>query len=200
MSLPTPSEEQELHERILKKDESLATAEAFAVFVDPITARLCRSLNRSKEEVWDAVVDVIHSYVARPERYLPQKGRLSTYLREAAKKKLFDRYRSQVARSRREREFGTVFELRARAPNESLEVTVEARLAVRRIDQAGLSEQDRDAIGLILQGEGSTRILAKAMGLPPMPEQDRRREVKRNRDRLIKTLRRIGKEDRDDES
>ncbi|WP_141326354.1 RNA polymerase sigma factor [Myxococcus sp. AB025B] len=200
MSLPTPSEEQELHERILKKDESLATAEVFEVFVDPITVHLCRDLNRTKEEAWDAVVDVIYAYLAHPERYVPQKSRLSTYLREAAKKKLTDRYRSRVARTHREQDYGTVFELRTRAPNESLEVTVEARLAVRRIDHARLPERDRVFLGLVLQGEGSTRVLAQAMGLPPMSDEDRKRRVKRNRDRLMKWLRRFGKEDRDDES
>ncbi|MCP3064884.1 sigma-70 family RNA polymerase sigma factor [Myxococcus sp. K38C18041901] len=199
MSLPTPTEEQELHQRVLK-GESLAPKDVFTVFVDPITARLCRDPRQSKEQAWDAVIDVIYAYLAHPERYIPERSRLSTYLSEAAKKKLFDGYRSREARTRREREFGTVFELCARAPKESLEVTVEARLAVRRIDHARLPERDRVFIGLVLQGEGSTHVLARAMGLPPMPDKDRKREVKRNRDRLVKWLRRFGKEDRDDES
>ncbi|MBZ4414708.1 sigma-70 family RNA polymerase sigma factor [Myxococcus sp. XM-1-1-1] len=199
MRLPTPTEEQELHERVLK-DESLAHKEVFEVFVDPITARLCRNPIYSKEQAWDAVIDVIYDYLDHPERFVPQRGRLSTYLAAAAKKNLTDRYRSREASNRRDQEFGAVFELRARAPKESLEVTVEARLAVRRIENEGVPERDQVLIGLILQGERSTRVLAQAIGLPPMSDEDRKREVKRNRDRVMKRLERFGKEDRDDES
>ncbi|MBZ4423221.1 RNA polymerase sigma factor [Myxococcus sp. RHSTA-1-4] len=199
MSFPTQAEELALHERVLKKDP-VAPVEVFQVFMDPILAALGRKDRREREEAYDAIIDVLYSYLNSPERYTAQKGRLSTYLTQAARNRLMDQYRSAEARHRREQEFGKVFELGARSPKESLELSVEARRAVLRLEQSGLQKEDRAMLGLVLQGERSTVVLAEAIGLGSMPEDDRQREVKRHRDRLMKRLARLGKEDPDDES
>jgi len=169
----------------------------FRVYLDPLIQTLCRIRRLSREEARDALVDVVLSYLTHPGRFDPRKGRLHSYLTQAAVKKTTDTYRREEARQRREQKFGGVFELLARTPNDSLEITVEARLFMERIDRAGLPEKDRAFLKLVLQGERSTHILAEAIGLPPAPEADHRREVKRHRDRLMKFLGRLGKEDRD---
>ncbi|NTX38679.1 sigma-70 family RNA polymerase sigma factor [Myxococcus sp. CA051A] len=194
MSFPSQAEEQALHERVLKKNESLASQDVFRVFMAPITRVLCRNRRKTKEEAHDAVCDVLMEYLENPERYLAHKSKLSSYLTRNAEMQVRDMYRSQEARQRREREFGEAIELRATAPNRSLEIIVEARHLVGQLEQA-IQEQDRAALGLILQGERSTDALAKAMNLPQLSEKELRREVKRNRDRLMKTLGRIGKEE-----
>ncbi|MCE9672620.1 sigma-70 family RNA polymerase sigma factor [Myxococcus stipitatus] len=196
MSFPTQAEEQALHERILA-GQSLAHRDVFRVFMDPIIDILCKRRGQSREDAYDATIDVIYSYLRAPARYDPTRGPLHNYLTQAAVKKTLDRFRSNEARQRREQEFGDVFELRARTPKESMEITVEARLAVDRIEQQELQEMDRTFLKLYLQGERSTHILATAMGLPQGSEMDQRREVKRHRDRLLKFLGRLGKEDRD---
>lgn len=199
MSFPTQAEEQALHERVLRKDP-VAPPDVFRVFMDPIVAALAKHGRYEREDAYDSVIDVLYSYLNNPERYVAQKGRLSTYLTEAAKKRARDRYRSTEARQRREQEFGRVFELGARSPKDSLEISVEARRAVIRLEQSALGEEDRALLGLVLQGERSTLVMAEAIGLASLPEDDRRREVKRHRDRLMKWLARFGKEDPDDES
>ncbi|NMO17427.1 sigma-70 family RNA polymerase sigma factor [Pyxidicoccus fallax] len=199
MSFPTQEEELALHERVLKRDP-VAPTDVFQVFMDPILSALGRKEGREREDAYDSIIDVLFSYLANPERYLSQKGRLSTYLTQAAKKRLLDRYRSTEARQRREQEFGDAFELGARSPNDALEISVEARRAVVRLEQSALGEGDRALLGLVLQGERSTLVMAEAIGLASLPEDDRRREVKRHRDRLMKWLARLGKEDSDDES
>ncbi|WP_163865060.1 RNA polymerase sigma factor [Myxococcus eversor] len=194
MRFPSQAEEQALHERVLKKNESLASEDVFRVFMDPIIGVLRSNPGRTKDEAHDAACDVLLEYLEHPERYQAHRSRLSTYLMRAAAMQALDMYRSQVARERREREFGGVIELRATAPNESLEIIVEARHLVGRLEQA-MQEKDQAVLGLILQGERSTHALAKAMNLPPQSEKDLRREVKRNRDRLMKILGRFGKEE-----
>lgn len=77
---------------------------------------------------------------------------------------------------------------------------MEARRALERLEKLNSSKEERAFLGLILQGERSTRRLAEALGLGPMSEMDLRREVKRRRDRLMKRLERLGKEDSDVES
>jgi RNA polymerase sigma-70 factor (ECF subfamily) len=121
-------------------------------------------------------------------------------LTHVAKKRAVDRHRSTAARIQREKNFADVFELRARAPNEVLEVSVEARRVMERLIHSRLDPKDRELLQLILLGERSTRRLAEALGLGPMPEDELRREVKRHRDRLMKLLERLGKEEPDDKS
>ncbi|MCP3169581.1 RNA polymerase sigma factor [Myxococcus qinghaiensis] len=195
MRFPSQAEEQALHERVLKKNEALASQDVFRVFMDPITRVLCRSRRRPEDdEAYDAVCDVLMEYLENPERYQAHRSRLSSYLTRNAEMQARDTHRAREARQRREREFGEVIELRATAPNRSLEINVEVGHLMGRLEQA-IQERDRAAFGLILQGERSTDALAKAMNLPTLPEKELRREVKRNRDRLMKTLGRIGKEE-----
>jgi RNA polymerase sigma-70 factor (ECF subfamily) len=199
MGFPTPEEELALHERVLRRDP-VASADVFRAFMDPIVAALSRKRGRPPDDVYDSAIDVLVSYLRNPERFIAQKGRLSTYLTQAARKRALDRHRSTEARRRREQEFGGVFELRARSPKESLEISVEARLAVGRLERSKLPENDRALLRLVLQGERSTRAMAEAIGMGSLPEDDCKREVKRHRDRLMKRLARFGKEGSDVES
>lgn len=199
MSFPTLAEELELHERVLRRDP-VAPPEVFRVFMDPILGALGKKRGHPPEDIYDSVIDVLISYLRNPERFVAQKGRLSTYLTQAAKKRALDRHRSAAARHRREEEFGSTFELRARSPKETLEISVEARLAVGRIERSELSKGDRALLSLVLQGERSTHTLAEAIDLTSLPEDDIRREVKRRRDRLMKWLARLEKEGSDVES
>jgi RNA polymerase sigma-70 factor (ECF subfamily) len=196
MSFPTLAEELALHERVLRR-ESVASVDVFRVFMDPIVAALNRKRGRPPDDVYDSVIDVLVSYLRNPERFIAQKGRLSTYLTQAAKKRVQDRHRSAEARRRREQEFGGAFELRTMSPKEALEIHVEARLAVGRLEHSKLPERDRALLKLVLQGERSTRVMAKAIGMDSLPEDDLKREVKRHRDRLMKRLARFGKESSD---
>ncbi|MBU8898330.1 sigma-70 family RNA polymerase sigma factor [Corallococcus sp. H22C18031201] len=196
MSFPSQPEEQALHERVLARD-SLAWEDVFKVFMDPIIAGLSKRPGQSQEDARDATIDVIYEYLNDPERYVPDKARLHIYLAQAARKRTVDRYRSNAARHRREQEYGGVFELRAMPPKDSLEITVEARRMADRLAQQPLTETDHHVIKLVMEGERSTHVLAEAMGLPESEETVRRREVKRNRDRLMKVLGRLRKEDSD---
>lgn len=199
MRFPSRAEELELHERILQK-EPVASADAFQAFMEPISKVLQDETGCSTDDAHDSALDALLSYLRQPERYELARARLSTYLTQAAKKKAMDRRRSSEARTRREVEFAGVFELQARTPKEVLEVSVEARLAVERLDSARLNARERDFLRLVLQGERSTRNLAEVLDLASLPEDALRKEVKRHRDRLMKVLERLGREEPDDES
>jgi RNA polymerase sigma-70 factor, ECF subfamily len=196
MSFPSQAEELALHERVLQNDP-VAPVDVFRAFMEPILRVLCSEMGCSREDAHDSAIDVVISYLNNPERYDRHRARLSTYLTQSAKNRAMDRRRSTAARTRREQEFATVVELQARSPKEILEISVETRLAVERLDDSRLSERDREFLRLILQGERSTRRLAEVLGLPSLPKEDLQREVKRRRDRLMKWLERLGKEDSD---
>jgi len=199
MSFPTQAEALSLHERALQRDP-VVSVDVFQAFMGPLQGILNRKRGCTREDARDSAIDAVISYLDHPERYDPQRAPLSTYLTQAAKNQLMDRQRSAGARTRREQEFATDFELQARSPKEAMEISMEARHALEQLEQLHFSEEERVFLGLILQGERSTRRLAEALGLGSLSELDLRREVKRRRDRLMKRLERLGKEDSDVES
>jgi RNA polymerase sigma-70 factor (ECF subfamily) len=200
MSFPSRAHELKLHERVLQGDP-VVPVDIYRAFMPPILKILESEMSCNPEDAHDSAIDAVLSYLRTPERYDPHRARLSTYLTQAAKKRAMDRRRSTEARSRREHDFAGVVEVQARPPKEVLEKFVEARLAAQRLDGLGLDEREREFLRLVIQGERSTGMLAKVLGLDSLPEDEQRREVKRHRDRLMKMLERLGKkEDPDDES
>lgn len=199
MSFPTQVEALSLHERLLQGDP-VASAEVLQAFMDPILRVLARMPGCTPEDAYDSAIDAVFSYLRNPQRYAPRRAHLSTYLTRAARNRLMDRQRSMGAQRRREQEFAIVFELQARAPNVAMEISMEARGVVERLEHSSLGEAERAFLGLILQGERSTRRLAEALRLEPLPELELRRAVKRARDRLMKWLERLGKEEPDVET
>jgi RNA polymerase sigma-70 factor (ECF subfamily) len=199
MSFPTQADELSLHERVLQR-EAVAPVDVCQSFVDPIAKILESEKACSQEDAYDSAIDAVFSYLRHPERYDRGKARLATYLTQAAKKRAIDRHRSTEARTRREQKFADVFELQVRTPKERLETFVEVSIAVERLDGSKINEKELELLREVFQGERSTRRLAEILGLASLPEDEMRREVKRHRDRLMKALERLGKEDPDDES
>ncbi len=199
MRVPTQEEALSLHERLLQGDP-VVEPEVFQAFMEPILRALTRTAGCTREEARDPAIDAVMAYVRDPGRYDPKGASLLTWLTQAARYRLIDGQRSMGATRRREREFALVFELQARSPYVAMEISMEARDVVKRIEQSRLGEAERAFLGLILQGERSTRRLAEALGLGHLPELDLRREVKRRRDRLMKWLKRLGKEEPDVET
>ncbi|MCY1022124.1 RNA polymerase sigma factor [Pyxidicoccus sp. MSG2] len=195
MSFPSQSEEEALHERLLSGDP-VASSDVMKAFMDPILAMLggSRLTGLQRDEVYDSIIDVLFAYTEDPKRFIPGKGRLRSYLTEAARKRLADRRRSRESRERREQKFGVAVELGARSPKEVMETSVEARETMERLEKKSLSQRDLTLLRLYLEGEGSTRAVGEALGLPPMPEAELRQAVKRHWDRFKKTLARTGEE------
>ena len=92
----------------------------------------------------------------------------------------------------REKAYAADVELRAANPKERMDEAVEVREAWRKVEDQVPSERDRRALRLILAGERSTGKLAEALELSDLPLTERRHAVKRHRDRLLKTLQRLG--------
>ncbi|QRN97338.1 sigma-70 family RNA polymerase sigma factor [Archangium violaceum] len=200
MRNPPPEDERALHERVLQHDP-VAPTDVFKTYMELIE-KVLRKMGVDEDAAHDSAVEVIWSYLDTPGRYDPgKKVSLFTYLKRAAIHRVVDKRRSADARARRTHEFVRSVEQGARTPNEVMEASVRSREAVDQLEKGNyLTERDRAALRLILAGEVSTEEIAKALGLPPKPLAELRREVKRHKDRLMKLLERFGKEDSDDES
>ena len=157
----------------------------------PATAALTHDLGCSTDDAYDSAVDAILVYLDDPSKFDRNKGRLSTYLVAIAKRKAIDRLRSRTAKRRREIAFAEIVELQATDPNDEMQLTIEASQIWQIVEQQICSDTDRNALKLILAGERSTNVLANAMGITGRPGEIQA-EVKRNRDRLLKILERLG--------
>ena len=193
-----PIDELDLHRRAVERDPVIL-ADIFQAFAQWLIKILRDDLKCTQDMADNAVFDTLLAYVEQPNRYDPQKGRLITYLARAAKYQVLDRRRSEESTTRREQEFGRVVELRRRTPKEEMEDAVEASRVMEKLRKRGLlKDEDMAAFKLIMSGERSTERLAEALGLGSLPPEQMRREVKQHRDRLMKILKRFGKEDSDD--
>ena len=199
MGFPALADELALHERVLRKDP-VAPAEVFQAFMDPILRILVEEERCNADDANDSAIDALFAYLRAPERYDRHRARLSTYLIHAARRRAVDRRRSREARTRREHEFAVTRDTHSRNPKDVLDAAVEARLAVDLLETARMGERELQFLRLVLQGESSTAKLAEVLGKGSLPEVERRREVKRHRDRLMKLLERLGREHPDDRS
>src|SRR5437899_7055622 len=191
MSFPPPATEQALHERVIAGDP-VASADAYECFMDPLVAALRYDLGCTEDEAHDSAVDALLAYLENALEYKSDRGRLSSYLTDIAKKRAIDRLRSRTATVDREKAYAADVELRAANPKERMDEAVEVREAWRKVEDQVPSERDRRALRLILAGERSTGKLAEALELSDLPLTERRHAVKRHRDRLLKTLQRLG--------
>lgn len=199
MGFPALADELELHARALQKDP-VAPADLFQAFMEPLLRILMEEDRYNADDAHDSAIDALLAYLKAPERYDRRRARLSTYLIHAARRRAMDRRRSNEARSRRDREFADTLDLQSRNPRDVLDAKVEAGRAAELLQTVRLEERELQFLQLVLQGEGSTEKLAEALGKGSLPDLERRREVKRHRDRLMKLLERLGREHSHDRS
>ncbi|MBI5481672.1 MAG: sigma-70 family RNA polymerase sigma factor [Deltaproteobacteria bacterium] len=191
MAFPAAAEELALHERVLASDP-VAPVDVFQGLMDPLAEALRRDLPCTEDEAHDSGVDAVLAYLEEPGRYDRNRGRLSTYLMDIAKKRAIDRLRSRSAAVRRDDTYAAAVELRGPNPKDIMEAEVEAQELWQRVEEAVPSERDRRVVKLILAGERSTAALAEALDISGLSPLEQRREVKQHRDRLLKVLERLG--------
>lgn len=191
MGFPGTTDELALHERVLAGD-SVAPVDVFQGLMDPLIKALRYDLPCTQDEAYDSGVDALLAYLEEPGRYNRDRGRLSTYLMDIAKKRAIDRLRSRSATERREHTYAATVELGRSNPKASVEQQIEAHELWQRVEEAVPSERDRRALKLILTGERSASALAEALDITGRSPLEQRREVKRHRDRLMRILERLG--------
>ncbi|WP_309893287.1 hypothetical protein [Archangium sp.] len=180
----------------------MAYFDVFSMYMERIAKKL-EGAGYDVDVARDAALETVLAYRKNPERYDPRKVHLFTYIMGVARHKAVDRWRSVRARAQRDKKQGDV-ELLLRTPKdqvEKMETYVRVRQLVDLLEEGGgLNERDQAILRLFLMGEGSTEEMTKVLRLPPMSKEDQQSEAKRHRDRLLKRLARLGKEDSDDDS
>lgn len=200
---PPPDRHQHLHQRLVDRDPT-APDDFADTFLEPLINWLAEH-NRGihPDLVNEAAEEAILAVIRNPGSYRPRDSCLEPYLRMSAQADLRNALSRETAhRSRNERL--DVVELSAeggkytgREDDPSLGLMIEEELAILAEDvpdsvREGLTDVEARVLELMLRRERRTDIYADACGVADRPAEERRRFVKRMKDRLQKRIERQG--------
>jgi RNA polymerase sigma-70 factor, ECF subfamily len=200
----------EVHQRLLGGDP-IAPADAAELLLDPVVARL-----RYKwpdvvytDACRDAAVDVFVTYLAHPNRYQPTQSSLVGWLVMQADHDLINDYDSRPKRFERlwlvesalpvDPNTGETLRLDEQVPSFDPVPDIGGASVWAAVREAFPDERDRRLIWLMcIEEEHSTEAAAEVLGIMGQPPAERTAEVKRRKDRIMRRLRRLGLDQRDE--
>lgn len=199
-----------LHARLLAGDVT-ASSDLAAAYLEPLVTWLLRHNPTLDPHLCEtAADDAILALIANPSGYTPQKMGLQAYLRMSASGDLKNALRREARHGRgRARldavelspELGKYVQDAGADParivegREAVIELIDRRRRVPRAVRALLTDAERRALALLLEGERRTAMYAAALDIADLTPAEQRREVKRVKDRLKKRLTRSGDAD-----
>jgi hypothetical protein len=204
--LPTREEESNLHRRLVEADP-VASADLAKAYLIPLIGSLRRSNSRHvpQEFIEDAAGEALMCLIKNPEAFDASRNRarfpLFAHLRLAAQRDLQNILKREERHWRRRVSLKRV-ELSPSAgkylgrnedPSEALQLREEVEKAdgeILRFVREGLSDGERQALELMLQGERRTAAFARVLGIEQLSKEEQRSEVKRVKDKLKKRIER----------
>jgi len=201
--LPTPEAERELHRRLMEQDPT-APPDLVLAFLDHLIDYLrLKSDPRTHDHFCvQAAEDALLALIKNPDSYrLDQNLGLFSYLRMSAHGDLKNTLSTELRRSAKTKSLESVehspeagkYLGRADDPSMQLEMDEEVKRAkdsVLALARKGLSEQETQAFDLCLQGERKTAVIALALGIDHLPQNEQVAEVKRFKDRMKNRIKR----------
>ncbi len=178
----------EIHERLLDSDPT-APAELAEEVLDKIVRGLTFKYRYLRDRVirYDAATDALMSYIKNPKQFNPSKRGLLGYLQMAAEGDL----RNILTRMKRKAQkeiFISDVELALHGGNIKIGKGIDESVITRQahekvyriIDDLFDDDKDKKIAALMLQGERSTKVFAKLLGVESNSIQEQRRIVKRH--------------------
>ncbi len=200
----------EVHQRLLHGDPT-ASADAATLLLKPVVAHLRRKWPglAYTDACHDAAIDVLVEYFADPSRYQPSRSSLVRWLvmqahgdllnDHASKPKQFERLWLVESALPADPSTGEVQRVGDQSPSFDTLPEVDGSTVLTAVRDAFPNERDRQLIWLMcIEGSHSTEEAAKVLGLAGLPPAERTAEVKRHKDRVMRRLRRLGLDDRDE--
>lgn len=154
------------------------------------------------DAIADAATDAMLTYFGQPGRYDPSRGGLIPYLVAIADFRVKDWLRCQNRRDGREISVGgpvelalyeTIYPQEQKEFEEGPGMSNPDRLSPEMdelVEEILPDARDRSVLSLIVAGRTEVDAYASALGISELPPAERRAEVKRNRDRVLKRLQR----------
>jgi RNA polymerase sigma-70 factor (ECF subfamily) len=189
--------QKEIHNRLLDNDPT-ASAELVEGTLETLISRLQSKFpNTESELILDAVTDALMSYIKKPTQFDPEKRSLVGYLSMSARGDLLNAFEKIKRRNIREIPLEDV-ELHSSDGNSitksnNLIQSLDAEKIKKAIKELFANPIDLKLADLIIDGERSTEVFAKVLGIENASTKEQRLEVKRHKDRIKKRLSRYGK-------
>jgi len=195
---PDPDTLHRLHDRLLGGDR-LASEELSRFLLAPLQEEIARRFRRMDEQlVSDGLIDAVLDYCAHPTQF--DVGRdvpLDRFLATAARRNVENLLTGERRRKQRERKVGS----------KKREADVALDPVARNIQQEELQQLDKKQAAMLaalddptdkaivrlkLEGVRDTGDFARVLNITHLPVAQQREEVKRQKDRVIRLLRRKG--------
>lgn len=189
-----------LHQRLCNGDEVASSALA-ELFLPALTRGLSRKYPNLPDPSWvpTACADALMNYLTVPDKYNPERGKLLTYLWKSAEGDLLNLMAKERRRAVHEIS-ERVVELRPpdwevstepmTPPEVELESVAQTSPSVKRAMDLLNSGEDREFVELMMSGVRATEEFAKVLGVSHLPPVEQAAIVKRNKDRIKKTIQR----------
>lgn len=201
----SPDFARRIHERLLS-DDPVAPTELTQVFLEPLLRYLQAAHPEVRDDtlLWDAATDAILNYAEEPTTFDPSKRGLYGYLKMSANGDLLNALNKETRRRRRERPDLRAVELEAEGGKE-LENDEDtghlvqrseldekrARETMDRIYEALPDPKDQRMLQLMLDGVRETEAYARVLEIQDLEETQKRKMVKRNKDRIKVRIKRL---------
>ncbi len=189
-----------LHQRLCSRDEVASSALA-ELFLPILTKGLGRKYPNLHDPDWvpTACADALMNYLNVPEKYMPDRGRLVTYLWKSAEGDLLNLMAKERRRTAHETG-GNVVELRLSEREVSTELTMPPEIESQALSEASPtvtramalldSAEDREFVELMMSGVRATEKFAAVLRISHLSSLEQAATVKRNKDRIKKTIQR----------
>ena len=190
----------ELHNRLISGDV-IASAEIAELFLPLLIGKLNRVFQNIDDPhlIETAVIDTLMDYLSKPNQYDPNRGNLFSFLILKAKSDLLN-FLSPKKIDQVRVDLAEIVEL----DNDSSVYGVELidEMDVEELITNNLSpvwthlssiipdRTDQEIVKLMMDGIRETDVYAEVMGIQNLPDDERSRIVKQNKDRLKKVIQR----------
>ncbi len=183
-----------LHRRALNGDAE-AIDELTALLLVDVQRRLRRRFASYPDDWrWDAIVDALLEYRARPIRYDPSRGvPLNVYIVHASICNLLNRLDHERRRTVREADY--ILNAAECSVQDDRQPTIQGELSVmlQLLRPSTFSQSERRVLQLWLAGERNSEVYARAIGLNSAATSCQRATVRRIKERVLQRLRRLGR-------
>jgi RNA polymerase sigma-70 factor (ECF subfamily) len=184
-----------LHARLLCGDPT-ALEELAEVLLPLLRRQLSRAFTTNADDIVnDAVIDSLIEYGRNPSIFDPLRGRpLERFLYHLSWRNAADSVKARMRRVAREEEYARLITIQNHTSSiggngDTDTYSVESDRW--RLLSIAATEPERAALRCWLDGERRTVPLAAALGAANLPISEKRREVKRFKDRVLKRLGRL---------
>lgn len=191
---PDPDAAADLHRRLAAGDP-VASSDLAAATLDPLVAFLAARYPWADDHLRvQAAEDAVLSLAQNPAVYDPARGDLPKFLRLAARRDLLNALAKEQRHARR-RAAADPVELAAPAGNDEDEADDRPSFDDPRVVAAvaRFTDPERQMFDLMRAGERRTDRFAAVLGLAHLPAAERRRAVKRVKDKLLRRLERAAR-------